>query len=250
MPDSAAPAMPITTPPSMHGIGGPWDMVMGADPLVQCVMAVLLAASVATWTILLVKGAEVLIARRRASRALRIAATADGLATMAGDGIGPSRLLIEAARDEMRRSVDLPPEGIKDRIALRLRRIEAGLTRRMGRGTGLLASIGAVAPFVGLFGTVWGIMDSFIGISHSKTTSLAVVAPGIAEALLATAFGLAAAIPAVLVYNAFARLMVGYRAELGDLSALIQASAAREIDGKAITPRPAARPVPLRQAAE
>ena len=75
----------------------------------------------------------------------------------------------------------------------------------MSRGTGMLATIGATAPFVGLFGTVWGIMNSFIGISKAHTTNLAVVAPGIAEALLATAFGLVAAIPAVVIYNVFAR---------------------------------------------
>ena len=89
----------------------------------------------------------------------------------------------------------------------------------MLRGTGVLATIGATAPFVGLFGTVWGIMNSFIGISKSHTTNLAVVAPGIAEALLATAFGLVAAIPAVVIYNVFARSIAGYRALLGDASA-------------------------------
>ena len=88
----------------------------------------------------------------------------------------------------------------------------------------MLATIGATAPFVGLFGTVWGIMNSFIGISKSHTTNLAVVAPGIAEALLATAFGLAAAIPAVVIYNVFARSIAGYRAMLGDASAEVLAA--------------------------
>src|SRR5258707_6551193 len=82
--------------------------------------------------------------------------------------------------------------------------------------------IGATAPFIGLFGTVWGIMNSFIGISQSHTTNLAVVAPGIAEALLATATGLVAAIPAVVIYNMFARAIGSYRAVLADLSAAIQ----------------------------
>src|SRR2546423_2150651 len=82
-----------------------------------------------------------------------------------------------------------------------------------------LATIGATAPFVGLFGTVWGIMNSFIGISESHTTNLAVVAPGIAEALLATALGLVAAIPAVVIYNHLARVISGYRTLLGDASA-------------------------------
>src|SRR5262249_28824940 len=110
-------------------------------------------------------------------------------------------------------------EGIKERIASRLERIEASYGRPIFRGTGVLATIGATAPFVGLFGTVWGIMNSFIGISKSHTTNLAVVAPGIAEALLATAFGLAAAIPAVVIYNVFARWIAGYRAGLGDAAA-------------------------------
>ena len=83
----------------------------------------------------------------------------------------------------------MSPAGVKERIASRLERIEAAAGRQMIRGTGILATIGATAPFVGLFGTVWGIMNSFIGISKSHTTNLAVVAPGIAEALLATALG-------------------------------------------------------------
>jgi biopolymer transport protein ExbB len=121
-------------------------------------------------------------------------------------------------------------EGIKERIASRLERIEASYGRRILRGTGVLATIGATAPFVGLFGTVWGIMNSFIGISKSHTTNLAVVAPGIAEALLATAFGLAAAIPAVVIYNAFARSIAGYRAALGDAAAEVLRLVSRDLD--------------------
>ena len=113
------------------------------------------------------------------------------------------------------------PTGVKERIASRLERIEAAAGRRMIRGTGILATVGATAPFVGLFGTVWGIMNSFIGISKQHTTNLAVVAPGIAEALLATALGLVAAIPAVVMYNVFSRWTAGYRA--------LQADAAAEI---------------------
>ena len=88
-------------------------------------------------------------------------------------------------------------------------------------GTGVLATIGSTAPFVGLFGTVWGIMNSFLGISRLHTTNLAVVAPGIAEALLATAMGLIAAIPAVIIYNVLVRGITGYRALLGDASAQV-----------------------------
>src|SRR5438128_10150351 len=103
----------------------------------------------------------------------------------------------------------------------------------MMRSTGILATIGAIAPFVGLFGTVWGIMNSFIGISKSQTTNLAVAAPGIAEALLATAFGLAAAIPAVVIYNMFSRQIPGYRALLADASAEVLNLASRDLDRRA-----------------
>jgi biopolymer transport protein ExbB len=120
--------------------------------------------------------------------------------------------------------------GIQDRIASRLKRIEARLARRMAAGTGVLATIGATAPFVGLFGTVWGIMNSFIGISNMQTTNLAVVAPGIAEALLATAAGLIAAIPAVVIYNLFARGIAAYRASLTDLGTAVERLVSRELD--------------------
>jgi len=100
----------------------------------------------------------------------------------------------------------------------------------MNRGTGVLATIGATAPFVGLFGTVWGIMNSFVGISKAQTTNLAIVAPGIAEALLATAVGLFAAIPAVVIYNHFARAIGAYRAELGDASAEVLRLVSRDLD--------------------
>jgi biopolymer transport protein ExbB len=141
-------------------------------------------------------------------------------------------------------SDDLPADGTKARISLRLQRVEALLARRMARGTGVLASIGSCAPFIGLFGTVWGIMDSFVGISRMQTTNLAVVAPGIAEALLATACGLIAAIPAVVIYNVFARVVAGYRLLLGDLATAVLALASRDLD------RATPRPVLLRSAAE
>ena len=126
------------------------------------------------------------------------------------------------------------------RDAHQLKRLEAAAGRAMTRGTGLLATIGATAPFVGLFGTVWGIMNSFIGISKAQTTNLAVVAPGIAEALLATALGLVAAIPAVVIYNVFARSIAGYRLQLGDASAAILRLLSRELDGGGLALRKAA----------
>jgi len=101
---------------------------------------------------------------------------------------------------------------------------------KISRGTCILATIGATAPFIGLFGTVWGIMDSFIGISKAHTTNLAVVAPGIAEALLATALGLVAAIPAVMIYNVLARSTGHYRALIGDASAQVMKLVSRDLD--------------------
>ncbi len=121
-------------------------------------------------------------------------------------------------------------EVLKERVAWLLARVEAGAARRMGRGIGILASIGAIAPFVGLFGTVWGIMNSFIGISNANTTNLAVVAPGIAEALLATALGLFAAIPAVMMYNGLSRSIGGYRAMLGDAGTLVMRLVSRDCE--------------------
>ena len=122
------------------------------------------------------------------------------------------------------------PDRVESRIASRLERIEAAYGRQIMRGTSVLATTGATAPFVGLFGTVWGIMDSFIGISQVHMTSLAVVAPGIAEALLATALGLAAAIPAVVMYNVFARMIASYRAQLADAAAEVLRFASRDLD--------------------
>jgi len=127
--------------------------------------------------------------------------------------------LVSSTAREAELSEDIVDDGFRERVALRLERVEAAMTQRVSRGAGILATIGATAPFVGLFGTVWGIMNAFIGISESQTTNLAVVAPGIAEALLATALGLVAAIPAVVIYNHLARVIAGYRTLLGDASA-------------------------------
>jgi len=110
----------------------------------------------------------------------------------------------------------------------------------LGLGTGLLASIGALGPFIGLFGTVFGIMNSFLAIAATKTTNLAVVAPGIAEALLATAIGLAAAIPAVLIYNLLGRRIAAFRLRLGDLATTVETQQSRELDR--LTAPPLRRP--------
>jgi len=217
----------------------PWGMCLNADIVVKVVMVGLVFASVVTWTIALAKGLEVAAARRRLRRAVAVLAQAPSLAQASRQLAGRRDIaaLIDDALAEVRMSVDIADrQGIKDRIALRLERNEAAAGRRMTRGTGVLATIGAIAPFVGLFGTVWGIMNSFIGISRLHTTNLAVVAPGIAEALLATALGLLAAIPAVVIYNMFSRSIAAYRALCGDATAEVLRLAGRDLDREASRP--------------
>jgi biopolymer transport protein ExbB len=215
----------------------PMQMLLTADAIVKITIAILIAASLATWTILLGKSLELRSARRRLRAALGVANEAATLAALASGLEAPqngAKALLAAAAAELRLSEDLPADGIKERIAQRLHRVEAGLGRRMSRGTGVLATIGSCAPFVGLFGTVWGIMNSFVGISRMQTTNLAVVAPGIAEALLATAAGLIAAIPAVVIYNGFARAVAGHRALLADLSTAVLGLASRDLDRRGL----------------
>jgi biopolymer transport protein ExbB len=212
----------------------PWSMFVSADIVVQSVIVGLAFASLVTWTVWLAKNIELLVATRRLRRALAALGAAHSLAEAyaeLGSGRGVAPALVRAARLELRMSSDLADKaGIKERISTRLARIDVAAGRHINRGTGVLATIGATAPFVGLFGTVWGIMNSFIGISKSQTTNLAVVAPGIAEALLATAIGLFAAIPAVIIYNQFARSLASYRALVGDASAEVVQLASRDLD--------------------
>ena len=212
----------------------PWGMVAHADPVVQAVMAGLAFASVLTWTVALAKGIELLAARRRVRAGLRALGAAGGLAEAARalTGRDACAALVRAAADEAASAGPSPEKaGVKERAALRLERIVAGGARAATRGTGVLATIGSTAPFVGLLGTVWGIMNAFVGISRSQTTSLAVVAPGIAEALLATAIGLVAAIPAVVVYNLFARAAAAHKARLADAAAHAMRLLSRDLDG-------------------
>ena len=211
----------------------PWGMFLHADTIVKAVMIGLAVASLVTWTVWLAKSIELFGARARVRRGLRILASATSLAQAhekLRDGTGPVAQLMQSAANEIRLSANLRADGLKERIAWQSERIEMAAGRRISRGTGVLATIGATAPFVGLFGTVWGIMDSFIGISKAHTTNLAVVAPGIAEALLATALGLVAAIPAVMIYNVLARSTAHYRASIGDASAQVMKLVSRDLD--------------------
>jgi biopolymer transport protein ExbB len=241
VPQAAAPQPPITL--SLPKDLSPWGMFMAADIVVKAVMVGLAFASVLTWTIWLAKAVELLLARRRLGEAIKALGKARTWTDVRRhqDGSDAASKLIAGADLELQQSADaMSPDGVKERIGSRLERLEAAAGRQMIRGTGILATIGATAPFVGLFGTVWGIMNAFIGISKSHTTNLAVVAPGIAEALLATALGLVAAIPAVVMYNMFSRWIAGYRAMHADASAEILRLISRDLD-RAAFDRPAER---------
>jgi biopolymer transport protein ExbB len=187
----------------------PWSMFLSADVIVKAVMIGLAFASLVTWTVFIGKSIELSAARRKLRGALKQSADARSLAeaqfALASKDTVLSMLLGAALREARLSAGVSSDSGIKERAASSFAEILRAEARRIRLGMGLLATIGATAPFVGLFGTVWGIMNSFIGISKAQTTNLAVVAPGIAEALLATAIGLVAAIPAVIIYNHFAR---------------------------------------------
>ncbi|HET9415166.1 MAG TPA: tonB-system energizer ExbB [Pseudolabrys sp.] len=250
--DPAAAPPAATQAPSLPDIAlklprdlSPWGMFMAADIVVKAVMVGLAFASVLTWTIWFAKAIELMIARRRMRAAIEKLGHAKSWSeanVRTKDRDAGVAALLRAADTELRMSADAhSASGIKERIASRLERLEVAAGRQMIRGTGILATIGATAPFVGLFGTVWGIMNSFIGISKSHTTNLAVVAPGIAEALLATALGLVAAIPAVVMYNMFSRWIAGYRALHADAAAEILRIVSRDLDRGAFEERPADR---------
>ena len=206
----AAPA-PAKPAPQVPRELSPWSMFLTADIVVKVVMIGLAFASLMTWTIFIAKTIELSIAKGKLKSSLRKVEEARSLAE-AQMALGKKRGVLSAflaeAMHEARLSASAgiaSDTGIKERAASSFAEISRAEARRIRTGMSLLATVGATSPFVGLFGTVWGIMNSFIGISKSQTTNLAVVAPGIAEALLATAIGLVAAIPAVIIYNHFAR---------------------------------------------
>lgn len=242
---SAAEKVMASIPHDLSPIG----MFLSADWVVKAVMMGLALASVATWTIFIVKMIEISTAKRRARAALKAVNQAGSLSELelaikTEKGTGP--LLVDAAVIEVQASISAIDaagnEGLKERLNSVLSRIVSAAGRRIAFGTGPLATIGAIGPFVGLFGTVWGIMNSFIGISQAQTTNLAVVAPGIAEALLATAIGLVAAVPAVIIYNVFARLITGYRQQLVDVSSGIERLVSRDLDFRKVSRQATSRP--------
>ncbi len=212
----------------------PWSMFLSADIIVKAVMIGLAFASLVTWTVFIAKMLELTMVRRRLAGALDQIVDSRSMAEAqlaVGKKAGVLSAFLAAAMNEARLSAGISSDnGVKERAASRFSEIVRAEARRIRLGMGLLATIGATAPFVGLFGTVWGIMNSFIGISKAQTTNLAVVAPGIAEALLATAIGLVAAIPAVIIYNHFARVTKGYLELVGRASGAAARLLSRDLD--------------------
>jgi biopolymer transport protein ExbB len=212
----------------------PWAMFLNADAIVKTVMLSLVFASLITWTMFIAKTVQMARAQTQIKTALARIANSRSL-NEAQIALGPSQnvltSLLAAASQEIRMSADDGVEGgIKERAASRFSEIVRMEARAVRYGMAIIATIGATSPFVGLFGTVWGIMDSFIGISKAQTTNLAVVAPGIAEALLTTAIGLAAAIPAVIIYNHFSRVTKSYLELVGRGSGAIGRLLSRDLD--------------------
>jgi biopolymer transport protein ExbB len=233
----AVSASPADTKKALPRDLSPWGMFQAADIIVKAVMIGLAIASFATWTVWVAKCIEIFGAKRRLRRAIAQINASESLRDVSEAlrrRAGAGGALVHSAAEEISKSAAILAhtggEGVLARITSRLMRIEAAAARRIGMGTGVLATIGATAPFVGLFGTVWGIMNAFIGISETQTTNLAVVAPGIAEALMATALGLVAAIPAVVIYNVFSRSIAGYRQLLADAAAGVERLVSRELD--------------------
>lgn len=231
-----SPVAPEASEHKTHDMS-PMGMYNQADIVVKSVMIILAAASFVTWTIWLFKLIETRIARSRARSAARVLTSAQSLESAVqtlARRRDPAAFMAQAVFTEFQRSdiaIDpAGPEGVKERAVSLVNRVEVQAAARMRGGMGILATVGSVSPFVGLLGTVWGIMNSFIGIAETQTTNLAVVAPGIAEALFATAIGLVAAIPAVVIYNGFTRSIAAYKQSLGDAGAAALRLLSRDID--------------------
>lgn len=176
------------------------DMFLNADPVVQGVMILLLLASLACWIIIFEKA----VILRRASRTIWLFKKMSGNISEELPQNFPkfTMAIVEAGARESRDGAGNETRAdFRERVERAMRAILSGHLDRLESRTLFLATVGSTAPFIGLFGTVWGIMHSFVGIAATGETTLAVVAPGIAEALFATAMGLVAAIPAVIAYN-------------------------------------------------
>ena len=216
----------------------PWNMFVNADIVVQAVMVGLAFASLVTWTIWLAKTVEIrrktVVAKQRLGL-LEIDTVLSAVEQASRGGGDAVAQIIQSVAREASLSDGHFDDGFKERIALRLERVEAAMSRQIARGTGVLATIGATAPFVGLFGTVWGIYHALTAIGIAGQAAIDKVAGPVGEALIMTAFGLAVAVPAVLGYNLLVRrnklVAERVRAFAADLHAVLLAGASGSGNG-------------------
>jgi biopolymer transport protein ExbB len=239
----AADSTPTRVGGAHAGHLGPWEMFVDAEPLVKVVMVGLALASLFSWTILILKIFQFNSLNRVSNQFLESFRTAKSIADMgkiseteefAGNPLA-DMCAAASAEVELSRQAGLQITGEHrdntiDRAQNAVNAVQASLARRLSDGMQFLATVGSTGPFIGLFGTVYGIMHSFIGIANSNTTNLAVVAPGIAEALLATGLGLFAAIPSVVFYNYFQTLITSYGSRTEGFVAELMNAISRQLD--------------------
>ena len=210
----------------------PQTLYQNAHIVVKAVVIILLICSIITWTIFLFKGVQVFVAinqLRKDKKTIHSVQSVQDILSNPLNKVSYLFLLANQIDQEIHSSQHHFDQDFVSRTEYRLTNIIKQQTQKIRLGVSPLATIGSVAPFIGLFGTVWGIMNSFIGIAQTRSTDLYAVAPGIAEALFATALGLVAAIPAVIIYNIFIRYTHSYSEQLTYLASLLQLMLRREI---------------------
>jgi biopolymer transport protein TolQ len=219
----------------------PWGLFLQADVIVKAIMIVLAVASLVTWAVIadkLLKFRELALRARHWADTLAkpnaLTALSNELRDAPADPFTRVYSAIAAEWDNSHARGLTQTSAARDSLKERLSRVAQIATgaeiEKLQRGLQLLATVGSVAPFVGLFGTVWGIINSFQGIAASNNTSLAVVAPGISEALFATALGLVAAIPAVVAYNRASGDLGSYANRLGTLTGIVEVELSRLLE--------------------
>lgn len=231
-PEAASTEAPAAEAPAAeegaHSEITPYKMFMEASIVVQAVMVLLILWSVVTWSILISKLTFFSGLNGKSNRVIQMFRSAGNVADAAKNAKSyrdnPMAKMLIAAADELAAG----KSGAGSRAQARMGIVQAEAGEMLSSGMGIFATVGSISVFVGLFGTVWGIMNSFIGIAQSQTTNLAVVAPGIAEALFATAIGLFAAIPAVIFYNMFARRIGAYSTRMENFASEILVKIARD----------------------
>lgn len=228
----------LAAAPAISARLDPLELFLQADIVVQAVMLGLLLASVWTWMIIVGFSLRMKAVKRRCAdyeEQFWEADSFDALMNQKGKKDIASARVAAAAMREWKHSVKggrvLDREGLRARLAAAMESQVAAEADELSNRLNFLATVGSVAPFVGLFGTVWGIMNSFFQIGQQQNSSLAVVAPGISEALFATAIGLFAAIPAVIAYNRFSHSVNALEARLQRFADRFHASLSREVEG-------------------